>query len=182
MKKSALLFAALVFAAVSGSVSAADTCNAGCVAPATTHTCTAPGVAVSGGTVTVPGPENTTVTYAVPTPGPGQKLEWVDETYKDLEPRIETVQEVRTHMVPKKYNVVKKKIVTDTKIYKVQPASGRKPRLARGKQLREKEYLKKETIMEEEEYLQPVNQTVLYEVDKVRRIPALVEDKNKVCD
>ena len=180
MKKSALLFAALLFAAMSGYVGAADVCNAGC-APAA-HTCDASSGVVSGGTVTVPGPEGSTVTYGVPTPGPGQKLEWVEESYKDLEPRVETVQEVRTRMTPKKYNVVKTKTVTDTKIIKVKSRSGRQPRLARTKSLREKEYLKKETIMEEEEYLHPVQQTVLYEVDKIRRIPALVEKKNDKCD
>ncbi len=130
-------------------------------------------------TVTVPGPNKTTEIFVVPVAGPGQKVEWVEETYKDLEPKVETVHELRTRVVPKKYDVVHKKIVTDTKIDKVQPVNARQPRLARGKTLRQKEYLKKETFMEEEDYLHPVKETVYYEVEKLRKVPALISEVNK---
>lgn len=126
-------------------------------------------------TVTVPGPNNTTETFVVPTAGPGQRVEWFDEVYKDIQPRVETVHEERTRLAPKQYNVVHKKNVTETRIAKVQPANARQPRLARGKSIIEKEYLKKETFMEEETYLHPLKATVLYEVDKVRKVPALVD-------
>lgn len=164
MKKS-ILVAIAVLGLAGGYVLAADTCPA--PSPALLRT------------VTVPGPNKTTEIFVVPVAGPGQKVEWVNETYKDLEPKIETVFEPRKRMVPKKYDVVHKKIVTDTKIDKVQPVNARQPRLARGKTLREKEYLKKETFMEEEDYLHPVKETVYYEVEKLRKVPALISEVDK---
>ena len=152
MKRITLIVAAMAFVALAGYASAADQ------------------------TVTVPGPNNTTETFVVPTAGPGQKVEWVQETYKDLQPRVETVHEQRTRMVPKKYDVVHTKKVSEHKYERIVPTNTRSPRLARTPKRVEKEYLKKETFMEEEEYLHPVKETVYYEVDKVRSVPALISD------
>lgn len=153
MKRITLIVAALAFLGLAGVAAAAEQ------------------------TVAVPGPNNTTVVYVVPTAGPGQKVEWVDETYKDLQPRVETVHEPRTRVVPKKYDVVHKKTVSDHKFERIIPENSRGPRLARTVKRVEKEYLKKETFMEEEEYLHPVRETVYYEVEKVRKVPALISDK-----
>lgn len=137
-----------------------------------------------GRTVDVPGPGGSTVTYGVPVPGPGQRVEWVEETYKDMEPRLETVrEEPRTRIVGRPFNVVKSKTVSDAHIVKVASRSRRTQRLVRGAVRREQEYTRREVLQVKEEYMHPIQETVYREVEKVRRVPALVTDPNVlICD
>jgi hypothetical protein len=170
--KTIALTIALLFTAVAAN--AADAC-----APVvSTPVCEVPGATgeiTVGKTVEVPGPGGTTVTYGVPVPGPGERVEWVEETYTDMEDRLETVgEELRTRVVPKKFEVVHTKTVTDTHIVKVASRTGRSQRLVRGKINREKEYTRRETLNVKEDYMHPIQEVVRHEVQKVRRVPALV--------
>ncbi len=185
MKTTALLLAFALAVLASSSASAADDC-----APVvSTPVCADPALAGAGSvavgrTVTVPGPANTTVTYGVPVPGPGQRVEWVEETYTDTELRLETVrEEPRTRTVSKPFNVVHTKTVRDAHIVKVPSRSRRATRLVRGKIDRQKEYTRREMLRVQEDYMHPIQEPVAHEVTRVRRVPALVKDPNVlVCD
>ena len=106
---------------------------------------------------------------------PAKKVVYEDEKYTVNEYQTETVYEQRTRQVARRYDVLHEKVVTDTKIAKVEGVTGKQPRLARGKTLRKKEYTKKETFMEDEDYLQPMRLTHVVPVERTRKVAKIVD-------
>jgi hypothetical protein len=153
MKK--LLLAALFLGAIS-TAAACDSCNTSVVVCAPAKT-----VVVS--------------TPVCPPPAPKKVVAYVDKEYLVNEVHSETINELRTRNVTRKYDVVKEKIVTDTKIDKVKIPGANKPRLARSKQLRAKEYTVKENITTEEEYIQPVVKQTIVPTLRTYKVATIVD-------
>ena len=107
---------------------------------------------------------------------PAKKLVYEDEEYTVNEVKSELVYEQRTRKVQKKIDVLRDKAVTDSRIAVVESNTGKQPRLARGKTIRQIKVKAKETIVEDEDYLQPIRLQTIEPVTRTRKVAKLVDN------
>lgn len=114
-------------------------------------------------------------TCAPAQPKAKKQLVYVEEEYVRDEVHTEIVEEPRVRKVRNTYDVVHEKTVRDSLIAKVPSPTGNAPRLARGNNQRIKQYTKKETFVEEENYIAKVKYRKVYPTVRTRKVPMLVD-------